>query len=106
LTKPTNRPADDDQQADSRAVTSTGRYRLSNRFIRVATIALLASMGVLVATGFTMGFLSDNVEGAASDALENAAVVVIMGGCILPVLIAAILGGKQPKPVPAFLASA
>ena len=54
-----------------------GRYRFSDGFIRVATAVLLITVG---------------------EAMSNGAVFLIVGGFVLPLLIAAILGGEAIAP--------
>jgi phosphotransferase system glucose/maltose/N-acetylglucosamine-specific IIC component len=74
-----------------------GRYRFSDRFIKRATTTLLVAMGVIVVAGFVLGFVSDGVSGEAGEQLANTAIVVVVAGFVLPLLIAAILGGESLK---------
>jgi len=74
-----------------------GRYRFSDRFIKRATAVLLIAMGVIVVAGFVLGFVSDEVSGEAGEQLANAAIVVVVAGFVLPLLVAAVLGGEAIK---------
>ncbi|MDN4615328.1 hypothetical protein P5G50_12810 [Leifsonia sp. F6_8S_P_1B] len=80
-----------------------GRYRFSDRFIKRWTAILLVAMGVIVVAGFVMGFLSDEVSGEAGETLANAAIAVVVAGFVLPLMVAAILGGEALKPGAGFI---
>ncbi|WP_348789041.1 hypothetical protein [Leifsonia sp. NPDC080035] len=84
-------------------MTPARRYRFSDRFIRVATTALLIAMGVLVAGGFALGFASDAVPGEAGETLGAVAAGVVVGGVLVPLAIAAVLGGEAVKAGAGFL---
>lgn len=71
-----------------------GTFRFSDRFIKTATTVLISFMLVSIAAGFIMGPLSDNVDGEAGDALGIAAGALIIGGLVIPLLLAAVLGGE------------
>jgi hypothetical protein len=81
----------------------TGRYRLSDRFIRRATAVLLTVMGVAVATGLVLGLVSDTLDGDAAETLGNLGGSLVIGGLIVPLLAAAILGGEAIKAGGGFL---
>lgn len=71
-----------------------GTYRFSDRFIKTATTVLIALMLVSVIAGFIIGPLSDTVDGEAGDALGITAAVLVIGGLVVPLLLAAVLGGE------------
>ena len=71
-----------------------GTFRFSDRFIKLATIVLVTIMVVSVSAGFIMGTLSDAAVGRAQDDLITAAGALIIGGFMLPLLLAAVLGGE------------
>lgn len=71
-----------------------GTFRFSGRFIKTATTVLTTVMVVSITAGFIIGPLSSKVAGAAGDALFTAAIALIAGGVVLPLLLAAVLGGE------------
>lgn len=71
-----------------------GTFRFSDRFIQMATTILMTFMLVSVAAGFIIGPMSDNVPGEAGDALGNTAGALVIGGLVVPLLLAAVLGGE------------
>lgn len=71
-----------------------GTSRFSARFITLATRVLLTLMAVSVAAGFILGPLSDTVDGEAGDTLGVIAAALVIGGILVPLLLAAILGGE------------
>lgn len=71
-----------------------GGYRFSGRFISVATALLLIVMGVTVVGGFVLGTFSDSIEGMEPEAVVDLAGMVIVAGVLIPLLLAAILGGE------------
>src|SRR3954470_2914793 len=76
------------------AAKRTGTYRFSERFIAVTTRVLIAVLLGLVAVGFILGFISDGVSGEAGELLGTIAISLILAGFLLPLLVAAILGGE------------
>lgn len=71
-----------------------GTFRFSDRFIKMATTVLVTFMLVSIVTGFVLGALSDTVDQGARDGLVTAAGALIVGGLVLPLLLAAVLGGE------------
>lgn len=82
------------QAASAPARRPAGTFRLGDRFIKMATTVLVTFMLVSVTAGFVMGALSDNVDRGARDGLVTAAGALILGGLVLPLLLAAVLGGE------------
>ncbi|MCB5282520.1 hypothetical protein QK292_15090 [Arthrobacter sp. AL08] len=82
------------RRADNQVSRPNGKFRFSDRFLKVVTTALITVMLVSIAAGFILGPLSDNVDGRAGDVLGNVAVALIIGGLVLPLLLAAVLGGE------------
>ena len=82
------------QAAPARARRPAGTFRFSDRFIRTTTTVLTTVMVVSITAGFIIGPLSSNVAGEAGDALFIAAISLIIGGTVLPLLLAAVLGGE------------
>jgi hypothetical protein len=74
-----------------------GRYRFSDRFIRVTTWWLIGVMVVSIGLGFLLGAISYGLEGDARDVLSVVAVWLVFGGIGLPLLTAAVLGGEAIK---------
>ena len=60
----------------------------------MATTVLVTFMLVSVVAGFILGALSDSVDRGARDGLVTAAGALIIGGLLLPLLVAAVLGGE------------
>jgi hypothetical protein len=71
-----------------------GGYRFSNRFISVVTALILLVMGVTVVGGFVLGTFSDSIEGMEPEDVVDLSGVIIVAGFLVPLLIAAILGGE------------
>ncbi|MET1153837.1 hypothetical protein [Arthrobacter sp.] len=82
------------QVAPAPARRPDGTFRFSDRFIKMATTVLITFMLVSVTAGFVTGALSDTVDRGARDALVIAAGALIIGGFVLPLLLAAVLGGE------------
>jgi hypothetical protein len=79
------------------------RYRFSDQFIRRATAVLLIIMSVVVATGVVLGLVADSLGGDAVDTLGNLGGGLVVGGLLVPLLVAAILGGEAIKAGGGFL---
>ena len=82
------------QAAPARASRPAGTFRFSDRFIKTATTIISTVMVVSVIAGFIIGPLSSKVAGEAGDALGTAAIALIIGGTVVPLLLAAVLGGE------------
>jgi hypothetical protein len=82
------------RSATALARRPTGTFRFSERFINTTTTVLIVVMCVMLAGGFILGFVGDNFDGELRVVLGNVAVASILGGIVLPLLIAAVLGGE------------
>ena len=82
------------QAAPAPARRPDGTFRFSDRFIKTTTTVLITVMLVSITAGFIIGPLSDDVAGEAGDALGMAAGALVIGGLVLPLLLAAVLGGE------------
>jgi hypothetical protein len=80
-----------------------GTFRFSDRFIKTTTTVLITVMLASIAAGFIIGPLSDDVAGEAGDALGIAAGALIIGGLVIPLLLAAVLGGEAIRPGAGFI---
>lgn len=74
-----------------------GTYRFSDRFIKRATVSIVVTAVVLIAAGVTLGIVSDSVSGRAGELLSTLGAVVAVGGVVVPLLAAAVLGGEAIK---------
>lgn len=86
-----------DMPSTHRAADDAGTYRLTGRFIKITTTVLIVVMLGAIVVGFIIGLLSDNFDGDTGDTLQGVAGGLVIGGIMLPLLIAAILGGEAIK---------
>jgi hypothetical protein len=72
-------------------------YRFSRRVINVTTGVLVAAMLAGLVTGIALGVASDGVEGDAGETLSTVALWIVVGSFLVPLAVAAVLGGEAIK---------